>query len=43
MGAEQPLQRAPSPLAVGARGLRIQGQRELVCHALIDAPLLRAA
>lgn len=43
VGAEQPLKRASSPLAVGARGLRIQGQRELVCHALIDDPLLRAA
>jgi hypothetical protein len=33
MGGEEPLQRACAPLAVGARGRRIQGQRQLVCHA----------
>jgi hypothetical protein len=43
MGAEQPLKGAPSPLAVGAWRRCVQGQRELVCHALLDDPPLRAA
>jgi hypothetical protein len=43
VSAEEPLERACSPLAVGARGRRIQGQRQLVCHALLDDPPLRAA
>jgi len=33
MGTEDPLQRARAPRAAGARGCRIQGQRQLVCHA----------
>jgi hypothetical protein len=43
VGAEESLQRVPSPLAVYARGRRIQGQRELVYHAMLDDPPLRAA
>jgi hypothetical protein len=43
VGTEEPLKRAASPLAVGARERRLQGQGELVCHALIDGPPLRAA
>ena len=43
MNAEEPLQRACAPRLVGARGRRIHGQRELVCHAWIDGQTVRAA
>jgi len=36
VGAEQPLQRADSPLVVGAGGRRNQGQRQLVGHRKED-------
>jgi hypothetical protein len=38
VGAEEPLERVPSPLAVCARECRIQGQCQLVCQALLDTP-----
>jgi hypothetical protein len=37
------LLRASAPRAVRARGCRIHGQRELVCHAWIDGPTVRTA
>ena len=43
VGAEQPLERADSPLAVGAGGRRIQGQRQLVGHRKEDGPKERDA
>jgi hypothetical protein len=43
VGAEQPLQRADSPLAVGAGGGRNQGQGQLVGHRKEDGPKKRDA
>ena len=43
VGAEQPLQRADSPLVVDAGGRRIQGQRQLVGHKEEDGQKERDA
>jgi hypothetical protein len=43
VGAEQPLQRADSPLVVDAGGRRIQAERQLVAHMEKDGPEERGA
>ena len=43
MSSGESLKRARSPLAVGARWRRIQGECQLICHVQLDGPSQRAA